>query len=215
MGESFHRTFYSNSRYFKGKYNFSFVWEQPATVNGSQEVLINLKKELYRGTNYSHRKIQYFGMSLYRCCGLAPGNDCQRGRLRKLKARSRKNRQRLQESRTDDIKEIAQILDAQVLYGQDMLDTQVYTACGSDMMSDVLACVKDQAVLLTGLVNHKAVRTALMMDMKCVCFVRGKDIDQKILDVAKQSGIVILSSQERMFSACGKLYSAGLKGGQV
>ena len=42
------------------------------------------------------------------------------------------------------------------------------------MMSDVLAYVKDQAVLLTGLNNPQVVRTADMMDMICIVFVRGK-----------------------------------------
>ena len=54
------------------------------------------------------------------------------------------------------------------------LDEEVKMACGSDMMSDVLAFVKDQSVLLTGLMNPQVVRTAEMMDMHCIVFVRGK-----------------------------------------
>ncbi len=111
------------------------------------------------------------------------------------------------------IGQIASILNAKVLCGEEYLDTSVVSACGSDMMSDVLACVKDQSVLLTGLVNPQAVRTALMMDMKCVCFVRGKMPDEKVLDVARENGIVVLATEERMFSACGKLYNAGVGGG--
>ena len=42
------------------------------------------------------------------------------------------------------------------------------------MMSDVLAYVKDQAVLVTGLNNPQVVRTADMMDMICIVFVRGQ-----------------------------------------
>ena len=60
------------------------------------------------------------------------------------------------------IKTIAELLEAEVLCGEDRLDTEVKSACGSDMMSDVLAFVKDQAVLLTGLVNSQVVRTADM-----------------------------------------------------
>ena len=51
------------------------------------------------------------------------------------------------------IREIAALLEAEVLCCEDRLDNEVYSACGSDMMSDVLAFVKDQSVLLTGLVN--------------------------------------------------------------
>lgn len=110
------------------------------------------------------------------------------------------------------IREIATILKAAVLYGGELLDTEVYSACGSDMMSDVLACVKDQAVLLTGLANPQTVRTALMMDMKCVCFVRGKKPDERTMELARENGIIVLATEEKMFSACGKLYKAGMLG---
>ena len=73
------------------------------------------------------------------------------------------------------ISDIKTLLDAEVLCGEELLDTEVFSACCSDMMSDVLAYVKDQGVLLTGLVNPQVVRTAEMMDMVCVVFVRGDD----------------------------------------
>ena len=81
------------------------------------------------------------------------------------------------------------------------------------MMSDVLAYVKDQSVLLTGLVNPQVVRTAEMMDMPCVVFVRGKKPDETIVALAKDRGIVLMSTPHRMFTACGLLYQNGLKGG--
>jgi len=111
------------------------------------------------------------------------------------------------------IRQIATILNAKVLCGEEYLDTTVVSAFGSDMMSDVLAYVKDQSILLTGLINPQAIRTALMLDMKCVCFVRGKTPDEKVLEVAKDNGIVVLTTGEIMFTACGKLYNAGIGGG--
>ena len=110
------------------------------------------------------------------------------------------------------IRDIIELLDAEVLCGEDLLDTPVHSACGSDMMSDVLAYVKEQAVLLTGLVNLQVVRTAEMMDMKCIVFVRGKRPPAEVVDLARESGIVMLRSEERMYSACGKLYENGLRG---
>lgn len=111
------------------------------------------------------------------------------------------------------IREIRDVLNAELLIGEDMLDTDVRTACGSDMMSDVLAFVKDQAVLLTGLLNQQAIRTAAMMDMVCVVFVRGKTPGSDILEVAKENGIAVMKTTHRMFTACGLLYQAGLNGG--
>lgn len=113
------------------------------------------------------------------------------------------------------IREIAKILDAQVLAGENDIDHDAKTACGSDLMSDVLAFVKDQSVLLTGLVNPQVMRTADMMDIVCIVFVRGKQPDPSVLDMAKERGIVVLATKLPLFTACGKLYAAGLSGGGI
>ena len=113
------------------------------------------------------------------------------------------------------ISTIQELLGATVLTGADRLGDHVYSACGSDMMSDVLAYVKDQAVLLTGLVNTQVVRTAEMMDMHCIVFVRSKQPTPEIIELAEESGIVLLASPKRMYEACGILYSNGLVGNKV
>lgn len=110
------------------------------------------------------------------------------------------------------IRDIAEILDAKVLCCEDKIDCEVNSACASDMMSDVLAFVKDQSVLISGLCNPQAVRTAAMMDMACLVLVRNKIPTPEMVALAKQSGIVILSSGMRMYVACGLLFEAGLKG---
>ena len=113
------------------------------------------------------------------------------------------------------ISTIRELLDAEVLCGAEHLGDHVYSACGSDMMSDVLAFVKDQAVLLTGLMNTQVVRTAEMMDMRCVVFVRDKKPTPEIVELAEESGIVLLASPKRLYEACGILYSNGLVGNKV
>lgn len=110
---------------------------------------------------------------------------------------------------------IKDLLEAEVLTCEDLLSKHVYSACGSDMMSDVLAYVKDQAVLLTGLLNAQVIRTAVMMDMQCVVFVRSKEPTEEMLSLAQESGIVILKTEKRMYEACGILYTNGLIGNKV
>ena len=107
---------------------------------------------------------------------------------------------------------IKELLDADVITGEDLLDNEVYSACGSDMMSDVLAFVKDQAVLLTGLVNPQVIRTALMMDMVCIIFVRSKTPNEEMIALAKENGIVMMSTDKTLYNTCGILYSNGLVG---
>lgn len=113
------------------------------------------------------------------------------------------------------VSEIKNILEAEVICGEEHLDRDVYTACGSDMMSDVLAYVKEQAVLLSGLMNPQVVRTAEMMDMQCIVFVRGKTPDESIVELAKDRDIVLLSTKYPMFASCGMLYEKGLRGGAI
>ncbi len=113
------------------------------------------------------------------------------------------------------ISEIASLLKADVLCCENSLDHEVESACGSDMMSDVLAYVKHQAVLLTGLVNPQVIRTAVMMDMRCIVFVRNKQPSEEMIDLARESDIVILTTEKRMFEACGLLYAGGLAPNEV
>lgn len=110
------------------------------------------------------------------------------------------------------IGEIMKTLDGELVSGEESLDCEVFSACSSDMMSDVLAFVKDQAVLLTGLVNPQVIRTAEMMDMRCIVFVRRKVPTQEMKSLAEEAGIVLIKTDLRMFEACGKLYEAGLCG---
>ena len=109
---------------------------------------------------------------------------------------------------------VKELLNAQVLAGEEYLEREVNSACGSDLMSDVLAFVKNQALLLTGLVNAQVIRTAEMMDIKAVVFVRGKKVPEDVIELAKEYSMVIMSTTLSMYPSCGKLYSAGLAGGE-
>ncbi len=113
---------------------------------------------------------------------------------------------------TVTIADMVRILNAKVLRGADKLDTPVYTACCSDLMSDVLAFVDEKTVLITGLTNPHVVRTSEMLDLKCLVFVRGKIPTEDILDNAEEQGLVVITSKLTAFSACGLLYEEGLRG---
>ena len=113
------------------------------------------------------------------------------------------------------VRRMTEILEARVATGEDQLDLEVCAACGADLMSDVMAFVKEKVVLLTGLVNPQAIRTADLMDIRVVVFVRGKSPTEDIVAAAKENGMVILSTKYSMFLACGRLYEAGLRGGGI
>ncbi len=110
------------------------------------------------------------------------------------------------------VREIVDILEADILAGEENLDMEIYSGCGADLMSDVMAFVKESVILCTGLVNPQVVRTAEMMDINVICFVRGKIPGEQIVELAKEKGITILATKHPLFIACGKLYSAGIVG---
>ena len=111
------------------------------------------------------------------------------------------------------IREMQEILDAKFLYGEELADVDVEFVFSADMMSDVLAFVKDQAMLLTGLVNPQVVRTCEMMDIRCIVFVRGKTPDEQVIRLANDKDLILMKTPYRMFTACGLLYLNGLRGG--
>ena len=113
------------------------------------------------------------------------------------------------------VRDARDILGARVLVGEEYLDREVKSACGSDMMSDVLAFSKDHSILLTGLCNPQVIRTAEMLDIVCVIFVRKKKPDETILSMAKERELIVMETGHRMYSTCGMLYQAGLGGGAV
>ena len=86
------------------------------------------------------------------------------------------------------VRDVKDVLGARVLAGEEFLDREVKSACGSDMMSDVLAFSKDHSVLLTGLCNPQVIRTAEMLDIVCIIFVRGKKPDESMLEMARDPG---------------------------
>jgi hypothetical protein len=94
-----------------------------------------------------------------------------------------------------------------------MGDQEVASACGADLMSDVMAFVKEKVLLLTGLVNPQVIRTATLLDIHAIIFVRGKIPSRDMIDMAEEAEIVLAGSKLPMFISCGKLYEAGLRAG--
>lgn len=111
------------------------------------------------------------------------------------------------------VREIVSVLDGTLLTGEGLLDLDIKSACGADLMSDVMAFVKDGVVLLTGLMNPQAIRTADLMDIKVIVFVRGKKPPKDMIEEAAANGMALIATRYSMFLACGRLYDAGLRTG--
>lgn len=108
--------------------------------------------------------------------------------------------------------QIRDILKAEVLAGENLLDREVHYAFGSDLMSDVLAFANEKTLLLTGLTNPQVIRTAEMMDLTAIVFVRGKKPDPASIAMAEENNITLMRTSHTLYTASGLLYSAGLRG---
>nr|WP_122013279.1 DRTGG domain-containing protein [Maliibacterium massiliense] len=110
------------------------------------------------------------------------------------------------------IGQVQDILGAKLLCGRERLDEQVDIAFASDLMSDVLAFVREGTLLITGLVNPHVIRTAEMLDVGAIVFVRNKQPDEDVMTMARARDMLVLQSSDTMFEVCGRLYMAGMRG---
>lgn len=109
------------------------------------------------------------------------------------------------------LRDIASLIRAEVLSGDEQLDDiDIECAYGADLMSDVLAFARSGSLLLTGLTNIQIVRTAQMLDLPAVVFVRGKKPQEAAVKLASQIKMPILLCQMSMFECCGILFQKGI-----
>jgi predicted transcriptional regulator len=109
-----------------------------------------------------------------------------------------------------NIKELIEITEGTLLTEAVDCDKNIRGGCGADLMSDVLASIQPEAVLLTGLCNPQVVRTAQMSDVAAIVFVRGKTPPEETIKLANEECIPLITSPFGMFELSGRLFKAGL-----
>lgn len=108
--------------------------------------------------------------------------------------------------------EIRDILQCEVLAGEDDLLVDIFQVVASDGMSEILAFAKSKELMITGLTNIQSIRTADIAGVSAVIYCRGKRPDKKVVEFAKQKRIPVFATKMVMFDICGILYNRGLKG---
>lgn len=108
------------------------------------------------------------------------------------------------------LSDIAKLLDAEIFCGHEKATLEISSVCAGDLMSDILFYAQPHSLLVTGLVNLQVIRTAEMLDIAGIMFIKGKVPSQDMLALASESGIPLLSTGKTMYSSCGLLYTAGL-----
>jgi len=108
------------------------------------------------------------------------------------------------------IQEIVKIIDGNVVAGACFLEQEVSKGFASDLMSDVLTIDSEEIVLITGLANLQAIRTAEMSDITCIVFARNKKVTPEMLDLANENNMVIVECKWSVFKTAGMLYQSGI-----
>ncbi len=106
--------------------------------------------------------------------------------------------------------DLIQEIDGELLNKDANLDKDAKGGFAADLMSDVLASIQPESILVTGLSNPQVVRTAVMADISAIVLVRGKKPPQETVDLAKEEHIPLISTSLGMYQVCGKLFHAGL-----
>jgi serine kinase of HPr protein (carbohydrate metabolism regulator) len=109
------------------------------------------------------------------------------------------------------IREVSECIKGRVLCCQENLENCIDHAFASDLMSDVLTVEKENILLITGLANLQAIRTAEMSDISFIIFARNKKINNDMIALAKETGIMLIESPYSVFRISGELYKAGVK----
>ena len=109
------------------------------------------------------------------------------------------------------ISQIISLLDSMPITMATNEDYEITHAFGADLMSDVLCYSPTDCLMITGLSNIHALRTAEMTGMQTILFVRGKIPTEEMIDEAKNTGTSLLFTSKTMFEVCGILYINGVK----
>ena len=109
------------------------------------------------------------------------------------------------------LKNIAELLNANVVCGESRLDEDFSYAFASDLMSDVLTLGEHNPIILTGLCNIQTVRTCEMGNLSVIIFVRKKKPGNDIIELAEENDMVLMECDYSMFKASGILYQNGIE----
>ncbi|HAM63535.1 MAG: hypothetical protein A2Y20_05710 [Firmicutes bacterium GWF2_51_9] len=114
-----------------------------------------------------------------------------------------------------DLRPLIQELNAEtlILGHPRVLDRDYTCVFAADLMSDALAMVNSdckKTLLVTGLQNAQSLRTAEMLDIDTIIYVRGKHPVQEDLKMAAEMEINVFCTSKTMYETCGILFKLGL-----
>lgn len=108
------------------------------------------------------------------------------------------------------LQDLISTIDGTLVTNPTNLNRMIKGGFAADLMSDVLASIQPEAVLMTGLCNPQIVRTAQMADVVAIVLVRGKRPHAETIQLANEENVPLVSTPYGMFDVCSRLHDAGL-----
>ena len=108
------------------------------------------------------------------------------------------------------LSEVIQIVEGMLITPNANLQLEIKGGFAGDLMSDVLASIMPEAVLITGLSNPQVVRTAIIADVRAIIFARGKSLSPETIQLAIEEKIPVISSKLGLYEISGRLMHANL-----
>jgi predicted transcriptional regulator len=111
-----------------------------------------------------------------------------------------------------NLRDVCNLLDAEILVGGDQMDAELTTAFAADTMSDLLAFGRTGGLLLTRMTSPQVIRTSDILDIAAIIMIRGKVPAGEVIQLAEELHVPILATRLPQFEASGLLYGKGLRG---
>ena len=114
------------------------------------------------------------------------------------------------------LEDVRTVLEARFAWSArcaDCADRPVNSCLASDLISDLLRFSGPEPILLTGLTNSQVIRTAEILDIVAIFFVRNKEPQPDAVELAQEKGIPLFVTPLSMFESSGRLFAKGLQAG--
>lgn len=85
-------------------------------------------------------------------------------------------------------------------------DDEIETGYCGDLMSDVIANADSNSIWITIQAHKNSIAVALIKDIKAIVFANNVEINQDLIEKAKEEKINLLRSEKSSFHICGMLY---------
>jgi len=90
-------------------------------------------------------------------------------------------------------------------------DTVIVNGYVCDLLSQVLASVKEDSIWITIQSHMNIIGVAVMAGVPAIVVCEGHEISEEVIRKADEEHIAIFKSRDNAFQLSGKLYSCGIK----